>query len=75
MPPDQTTRNPEAEPMTDPRPQFTRPAQQAPRSAPRDAHANGHGDGHTVTLSGLSAYYGDQPGGQGRHPGRTPPTR
>jgi len=59
MPPDQTTRNPEAEPMTDPRPQSTRPAHPAPRSAPRDANANGHEDGHTVTLSGLSAYYGD----------------
>jgi ABC-type glutathione transport system ATPase component len=60
MPPNQTTRDPKVEPMTDPRPQPTRSEQQrSPRITPRDVQAGGPDDGHAVTLSGLSAYYGD----------------
>jgi phosphate transport system ATP-binding protein len=59
MPPDQTTRNPEAEPMTDARPKPTRSEQHpSPRFPSRDVQAAGTDDGHAVTLSGLSAYYG-----------------
>ena len=60
MPPNQTTRDPKVEPMTDPRPQPTRPEQQrSPQTTPRDVQAAGPDDGHAVTLSGLNAYYGD----------------
>jgi phosphate transport system ATP-binding protein len=60
MPADPTTRNPEAEPMTDPRPQSTRSEQAvSPRITSRAVQAGGADDGHAVTLSGLSAYYGD----------------